>query len=134
MYYPSGWRTIHGDAGTKTAAELGAARRFIGYLNLTPRQGDERQASFPAFRVHHNAREGDRSVKLIASAHGLRFRGGVGTCVQDSYATSTGAHYVEIACLVTGVHSTSVIVGAAPPTDWPKQRAVIERAISAVVA
>jgi hypothetical protein len=79
-------------------------------------------------------REGDRNVKLIASAHGLRFRGALGSCVQDSYTTATRARFIEIACLVTGAHSTSVIVGAAPPANWNKQRAVIERAISAVVA
>ena len=37
--FPPGWRLIHGDRGTATAALFDAQRRFLGYLNLTPRQG-----------------------------------------------------------------------------------------------
>jgi hypothetical protein len=134
MFYPPGWRRIRGDIGTVTAAQLSGEQRFTGYLNLTPRQGDERQATFAAFRLRHNASEGDRNVKMIDAAHGLKFRGGTGSCVEDTYMTTSGAHYVEIACLTAGPHSTSVIVGAAPPASWVKQRSVIERAISAVLA
>lgn len=134
MFYPPGWHTIRGDIGTVTAAKLSGERRFTGYLNLTPRQGNERAATFPDFRLRHNRSEGDSNVKMIASARGLKFRGGTGSCVQDSYSTTSGAHYVEIACLVAGPHSTAVIVGAAPPASWTKQRAVIERAISATLA
>ena len=50
--------------------------------------------------------------------------------MQDSYVTSTGARYVEIACLVAGRKASTVIVGAAPPKAWPERAAVIERVIS----
>jgi hypothetical protein len=69
-------------------------------------------------------------VKEVASATNLRFRAGHGSCVIDDYASSTGHSYREIACIVTGASATTVVVGAAPPAQWPRQAPAIERAIS----
>ena len=62
-----------------------------------------------------------------------RFRSGPGSCVIDQYRTSARS-YREIACLVTGPHRATVIVGATTPGLWPREAPVIERAISAFVA
>jgi hypothetical protein len=69
----------------------------------------------------------------MASATGLRFRSGQGSCVRDAYTTSTNTRYVEIACLVDGRRASSVIVGAALSRRWGEERSVIEQAISAVI-
>jgi hypothetical protein len=133
LAYPPTWKVIPGDRGTTTAGLVTRAGRYLGYLNLTPRQGAETVGGWARFRVSHNRAEGDTHVLTLATGPGLRFRTGQGACLRDSYATSAGAHYIEIACLVRGTHATTVIVGAAPPDQWPRQRPVIERAIDAFV-
>lgn len=132
MPYPPSWRPTRGDAGTATAVLLGSGRRFLGYLNITPRQGGEAPSTWGSFRVAHNADEGDREVRQLAAAQGLRFRTGHGSCVRDAYTTSTGVRFVELACLVAGPKAASVIVGAAPPEIWAKIAPSIELAISAM--
>ncbi len=132
MRYPSGWQRIHGDAGTATAVLRNREREFVGYLNLTPRQSDENLGNWASFRLAHNAEEGDRGVTRLASASGLRFRSGPGSCIRDAYVTTTGAHFIELACLVRGPTVSSVIVGASPPTKWTQMAPVIERSISAL--
>jgi len=127
--YPRTWRPIRTDPGTASVALLGHGRSIRGYLNLTPRQGAETLANWASFRIEHLGDEGSRDVRLIASAHGLSFRSGHGTCVIDSYRTSR-ARYREIACLVAGTRTRSVIVGAAPSSTWAQQAETIERAIA----
>lgn len=130
MPYPPGWRSVRGDAGTATAALLSAGGLYLGYLNVTPRQGGETLSGWPSLRIAHNAAEGNRNVTRLAAARGLRFLTGHGSCVKDAYTTRTGARYIEIACLVAGHTATSVIVGAASPASWPRVSGLIERAIS----
>jgi hypothetical protein len=132
LAYPATWQRLRGDPGSASAALLGAraGERYLGYLNVTPRQGAERESNWADFRVAHNREEGDTSVKLEAAARRLHFVRGRGSCVRDSYATVSHARYVEIACLVSGARATSVIVGAAPPDRWSQTGPVIERAIS----
>lgn len=132
MAYPPSWHAQHGDRGTVTAALLGSGGSFLGYLNLTPRQGDETQSNWSSFRVGHNREEGDRAVTQLAAATGLHFLTGRGSCVKDSYTTQTGSRFVEIACLVAGARAQSVIVGAAPPSVWGRESGSIERAIAGV--
>jgi hypothetical protein len=132
MVYPPGWRVLAGDKGTATAALLDTHGRYLGYLNLTPRQGQETQASWASFRPRHNVAEGEKDVTVMDSATGLRFRSGHGSCVRDAYTTPTNTRYVEIACLVDGRHASSVIVGAALSRHWTEEHSVIERAISAL--
>lgn len=126
MAYPPTWRPQHGDPGTATAAHRGGDGRFLAYLNLTPRQGRESLANWGSFRPEHNRDEGDRNVKRLATATGLHFLSGRGSCVKDSYTTEAGAHYVEIACLVVGSRTASVIVGAAPPSLWKLESPTLE--------
>jgi hypothetical protein len=132
--YPPSWHAATGDRGTASAALLDGHGRYLGYLNLTPRQGAETLGNWPAFRLRHNAAEGQRDVKLEAAAGGLRFRTGRGTCVRDTYTTSTNVRYVEISCLVAGSHAKSVVVGAALRETWVEERPVIEQAISTLIA
>lgn len=132
MAFPPSWRRVHGDPGTATAVLVGSERRFLGYINLTPHQGAETLSNWSSFRVEHNADEGDRHIKRLASASGLRFRTGRGSCIKDSYSTEIGARYIEIACLVSGAGRQTVIVAAAPPRAWSRESAVLERAIEAV--
>ena len=69
-------------------------------------------------------------MKRVASATNLRFRVAHGSCVIDTYTSSTGRRYREIACLVAGASATTVVVGAAPPARWQRQGPAIERAVS----
>lgn len=132
MPYPPGWRPVAGDRGTATVARLSGPNDYVGYLNLTPRQGGETLAGWARFRIEHNADEGDRNVTPLAAATGQRFVDGTGTCVTDEYTTSTGTRYIEIACLVAGRRGGVVIVGATPPQDWAHVAPSLERAITAV--
>ena len=129
LAYPPGWRSIHADPGTVSAALLGPHGRIRGYLNATPRQGEETLSDWAHFRTAHNRDEGDLAVVTDAAARGLRFRTGSGSCVMDHYGT-VSAHYREIACLVRGSHASTVVVGAALPGDWARLAPQIERAIS----
>ena len=126
---PTGWRLIHGDSGTVSAAELDGSGTIVGYLNATPRQGDESLAGWARFRAEHNADEGDRDVRSLVSGRGLRFRAGTGSCVEDTYRTSDRS-YREIACLVRGSRASTVIVAAATPAMWPRIGPTLERAVS----
>jgi hypothetical protein len=127
---PSGWRPAHGDPGTRTAELEESGEAIDGYLNATPQQGKESLADWSEFRVDHNRDEGDRDVKLVAAASGLHFQKATGSCVLDSYRTSTDNRYREIACIVAGRTATTVIVGAAPPGRWAMEAPTLERAIA----
>jgi hypothetical protein len=130
--YPRTWRPIRTDPGTTSVALVGHDHSIRGYLNATPRQGTETLANWPSFRIQHlREEESSKGVRLIASAHGLGFRSGRGSCVIDSYRTSR-TRYLEIACLVAGARTSSVIVGAAPATTWSRQAETIERAIASL--
>jgi hypothetical protein len=130
--YPRTWRPIRSDPGTVSVALIRPGRSIRGYLNATPRQGTETLTNWPSFRVQHlREEESSKDVRLIASAHGLRFRSGRGSCVIDTYRTSR-TRYREIACLVAGTRTSSVLVGAAPSTTWAQQAETIERAIASL--
>jgi hypothetical protein len=133
LSYPPGWTPLKTDPGTASAALLGGGERIDGYLNATPRQGNERFADWSRFRPHHNEDEGDRGVRLLASTTTARFRSGRGACVIDTYSTSK-ASYREIACLVSGPGTSAVVVAAAPTALWDQQAATLQRAVSSFVA
>jgi hypothetical protein len=126
---PPGWRPRRTDPGTFSAALVGTRGEIRGYLNATPRSGDETLANWSRFRPGHNREEGDRQVVRDASATGLRFRAAHGSCVIDHYATAS-ARYREIACIARGSHATTVVVGAARPADWARLAPAIERSIA----
>jgi hypothetical protein len=132
LSYPPGWKSLKTDPGTATAGLLrgGDEDDLVGYLNATPRQGEETLENWASFRPDHNRDEGDRSVHLIASSTGLPFRGGHGSCVIDDYTTSR-ATYREIACFASGAGSSAVVVAAAPTSSWHQQEATLRRAVSA---
>jgi hypothetical protein len=134
MPYPPGWRRISGDPGTASAALLGGSKQFLGYLNLTPRQGAETLATWARFRVEHNADEGSRNITTLASGTGRWFRDATGSCVEDAYTTSSGTRYREIACLVEVRRTSVVIVGASPLEDWARVAPMLQRAIAGVTA
>ena len=71
---PPGMDTDQDRPGTASVALLGPGGRIDGYLNATPRQGDETLASWRRFRPQHNQEEGDHSVRLLAATHHGRFR------------------------------------------------------------
>ncbi len=129
LAYPPGWTPIETDPGTASVAVLGDGGEIDGYLNVTPRQGAETLANWSRFRPRKNREEGDRNVRLRAASEDLRFRAARGSCVIDSYTTSVTS-YEEIACLVSGAHSSSVVVAAAPTRLWRQRSAVLERAVS----
>ena len=130
LSYPPGWRPLKTDPGTATAGLLRGGDEIVGYLNATPRQGQETLENWASFRPDHNRDEGDRSVHLIASSTGLPFRGGHGSCVIDDYTTSR-ATYREIACFASGARSSAVMVAAAPTSNWHQEAATLRRAVSA---
>ena len=134
LFYPPTWRPIPGDRGTVTVALRDAAGNYHGYLNVTPRQGDERLSSWAAFRLGRNRDEGDTGVRALALAQRLRFRDAVGSCVTDDYRSRVGRHaYREVACLVAGRRSTEVFIGATLQRDWSALAPDIERAASSFV-
>jgi hypothetical protein len=134
LAYPPGWKPIKTDPGTASVALLGnRGERIDGYLNATPKQGNETLADWTRFRPQHNQGEGDRAVRLVAATTNARFRAGHGACVVDTYTTSR-ASYREIACLVSGPRSTAVVVAAAPAALWDQQAATLQRAVSSFVA
>jgi hypothetical protein len=132
LAYPPGWKMIVNDPGSAAVALLAGRDRIHAYLDATPKQGGETLANWSRFRPEHNRREGERGVRLIASATDLTFRSGRGSCVIDKYTTSK-ATYREIACLVSGPSSSAVVVAAAPTALWNRHAAALERAVSSFV-
>lgn len=129
LFYPPAWKTLGGDPGTVTAALRDGAGRYHGYLNVTPRQGDERLATWAAFRLARNRDEGDTDVRELAQAGALPFLGAIGACVIDDYRSRVGSHpYRELACLVRGRSSTDVLIAATAQADWGMLAGDVERA------
>ena len=134
MSYPPSLRPLTGDSDAVTAARLGPGGTFQLYLNATPRQGTERQQHWAAFRLSLLRSDDAAAAHEVAASDGVRFRGGSGSCVIDEYVTRIGAHhYEEIACLVQGRTSASVIVAAAPAASWAQARPLLLRAVAAYV-
>jgi hypothetical protein len=132
LSYPPSLRRLAGDTDAVSAARLGPDRAFQVYLNATPRQGSERLQGWAAFRLRLLRSDDAASAHQDAAAEGVKFRGGTGSCVIDDYVTRIGGHhYQEIACLVQGRTSASVIVAAAPAARWARARPLLFRAVAA---
>jgi len=132
LAFPPSMHRISGDRGTATAARFTASGRYLLYLNATPKQNTETLADWPDFRIDHLTDEDATTARLLAASHHVRFVGGTGTCVIDSYVTKIDAnHYTELACFVQGRTSSSVIIAAAPTADWPNESATLMRAVAA---
>jgi hypothetical protein len=116
LSYPPSLRPIGGDTDAVSAAQVGPPGVYQLYLNATPRQGAERLRGWAAFRL-----------RLLTADDG-----GTGSCVIDTYVTRIGAHhYQEIACLVQGRTSASVIVAATPAATWAQASPPLLRAVAA---
>jgi hypothetical protein len=126
---PPGFRRVRSDAGAVSAA-FGPGPAYTAYLNVTPRQGGERPSSFAGFRVNLLGEDDDRSVHKIASSTGLRFTGGTGSAVEDTYVTRVGGHrYIEFAVLVTGHRRTWVVVATSLTRDAAREQPLLQRAV-----
>jgi hypothetical protein len=134
MAYPPSARPIQADRGAVAVAQRGARGDFALYLNATPKQGDESLANWTTFRLAHQADESS-SVTLVATATGITFTGGQGSCVMDDYTSRHGSHpYREIACFVAGQHGSSVLVAATSTEHWRTERATLQSAVEAYIA
>jgi hypothetical protein len=132
LSYPPSLRPIGGDTDAVSAAQVSPAGVFQLYLNATPRQGAEQLRGWAAFRLRLLTADDAASARELAAAQGVRFRGGTGSCVIDQYVTRIGAHrYQEIACLVQGRTSASVIVAATPAATWAQASPPLLRAVAA---
>jgi hypothetical protein len=132
LSYPPALRPLAGDKDAVSAARLSPAGVFRLYLNATPRQGSEQLAGWAAFRLHLLRSDDAASARQVAAARGVKFRGGSGSCVIDRYITRIGGHHFqEIACLVQGHTSASVIVAAAPAAQWATARPLLLHAVAA---
>jgi hypothetical protein len=132
LSYPPSLHPVAGDRGTVTAAQLSPGGSYLLYLNATPRQGTENLRHWATFRLAFLRSDHAASAHRDASATGVAFRGGSGSCVIDDYATKAGGHhYKEIACLVQGRTAASVIVAAAPAARWVQAGPLLGRAVAA---
>jgi hypothetical protein len=85
-----------------------------------------------SFRLRLLRSDDAASARLVAAGQRIGFRGGTGSCVIDNYVTRIGGHhYQEIACLVQGRTSASVIVAAAPAATWARARPLLLQAVAA---
>jgi len=129
--YPPPLVPIGGDTGTVSLAVRANRGTIQAYLNVTPRQGDERLRGFPRFRVQLLGSDDAEAVHEEAGAEHLAFIGGTGSCVVDRYTTKVRHHrYREIACFVTGRRTEVVIVAAATLRAWPTFKPELERALA----
>ncbi|MFB9822286.1 hypothetical protein [Arthrobacter ramosus] len=147
---PAGWKTMElpdgtgvlsvppdaspaeSDPGSVSATVSSSTGELRIYLNATPRQGSEALDNWNTFRLDHLADENSSSPSKIAERTGMAFRGGTGSCVEDSYVTHVGNNrYREIACLVAGSRGSSVLIVAAPADSWPLYGPVMEQAVDA---
>jgi hypothetical protein len=123
---------VPGDRTAVSAAEFGHSGGYLMYLNATPKQGQETLRDWPDFRAEHLRDENASSVRVLAESHDVRFIGGTGACVLDSYVTKVKSnHYTELACFVRGRTSASVIVAAAPTAGWKAVSGLLMRAVAA---
>jgi hypothetical protein len=132
---PPGFRAIAGDRDTLTAALFGPGGAYLGYLNATPLQGDERLPGWPEFRLDHLRDDDARSACPDAAARLVRTGAGLRSCVVDDYVARVGGHaFHEVACLVVQSSVGSVIVAATPSGDPAHVWAALERAVAAYPA
>jgi hypothetical protein len=132
LSYPPSMQPLHSDEGAASAAAFSPSGAYLIYLNATPHQGTETLRNWPGYRIGHLRDDDARSARELAAARGVRFLGGTGTCVLDTYVTRIGAHhYTELACLVQGSRASSVIVATSPQSSWARESGLLDRAVAA---
>jgi hypothetical protein len=130
LAYPLSFRPVRSDPGSVTVAAGTAPHAYDGYLNVTPRQGDEQLHGFAAFRLDR-LRDEDTAVHEIAASENVAFLGAVGSCVNDDYRTRVGDnHYEELACLIVGRRSEYVIVASARFREWNRFAPTLRTALA----
>jgi hypothetical protein len=133
LSYPPVFHAVTSDSGAISAA-VGTGPRYEAYLNVTPRQGNERLEGFARFRVNLLGADHGKNVRLRAAAEGLRFHGGQGSAVLDDYSTRLGNHhYTEIAAFVVGRRGGWVIVGASLTSNFTRFQPLLRRAFTSFV-
>jgi hypothetical protein len=131
VFHPASWTAIPGDDGTVTYSLRDRAGAYLTYLNVTPRQGAEQARGWARFRTRRNREEGAKRIRTIASAERLHFADATGSCVVDDYLSRVGAHpYRELACIVAGRRSTSVLVVATRRSSWDRFSSVAKLVVS----
>ena len=129
---PPGFRTVPGDPGTLSVALLSAGGTYLGYLNVTPHQGDETLQDWAAFRLSHLREDDTVSVHEDAMVRSVRTAAGVRSCVADDYVTTIGHHHFhEVACDVMSGSGSSVVVAATPSGDPAHVWSELESALAA---
>jgi hypothetical protein len=105
---------------------------YLGYLNVTPVEGDEGLADWAAFRVSHLREDDAISASLDGAVQSVQVGQTRRSCVTDDYVTEIGHHHFhEVACLVTTVSTGGVVVAATPTGDPAHLWAQLERAVAA---
>jgi hypothetical protein len=129
---PPGFRAVGGDQGTATLALPGSDGIDLGYLNVTPLQGEERLTGWSAFRLAHLRGDGSISARQDGSIESVRTGQSLRSCVIDDYVTEIGHHHFqEVACLVMSTSAGSVVVAATPWGDPAHVWAQLERTVAA---
>ena len=129
---PPGFRTVEGDRGSLSLALLSAGGTYLGYLNVTPRQGNETLRDWAAFRLSHLLRDDATSVHKDGMVSSLRTANGARSCVTDDYVTTIGHHHFhEVACYVIRNSVSGVVIGATPSGDPAHVWSELETAIAA---
>jgi hypothetical protein len=129
---PPRFHRVRGDLGTLSAAFLGTRGTDLGYLDVTPRQGDETLTDWAGFRLAHLRQDDAISVRLGAEVISLRTGRARRSCVIDDYLTAVGHHrFHEVACLVVADGVTSVVLAATPAGDPAHVWGQLERAVAA---
>jgi hypothetical protein len=129
---PPGFRTVHGDPGTLSLALRNSAGTYLGYLNVTPHEGDETLHDWAAFRLTHLRGDDAISVHEDAKVQSIRSPAAVRSCVTDDYVTTIGHHHFhEVACYVMRGSVGSVVVAATPSGDPAHVWTQLERAVAA---
>jgi hypothetical protein len=129
---PPGFRTVDGDPGTLSVALRNSAGTYLGYLNVTPRQGPEMLQGWAVFRLSHLLSDDAVSVHEDAMVQSVRTAEAVRSCVIDDYVTTVGHHHFhEVACYVMMGSVGSVVVAATPSGDPAHVWTQLERAVAA---
>ena len=131
LFYPPSLAKISSDSRSVSVAKRDKLGTIHLYLNATPQQGAETLSNWSTFRISHNRLVSD-AVHEHAAGVGLHFLNARGSCVTDDYLSRVHVHhYHEIACIVQGRTTISVIVAAALESEWARAAPMLERAVSA---
>jgi hypothetical protein len=129
---PPGFRMVDGDPDTVSLALRNSAGTYLGYLNVTPHEGDENLRNWAAFRLSHLLSDDAVTVHEDAAVQSVRTAGTMRSCVTDNYVTTVDHHHFhEVACYVTSGSLSSVVVAATPSGDPAHVWTQLERAVAA---